>query len=404
MVLLPALVSIASCSSGNSASNSQSAGSASNSQGGGAGSTAGSSPNDDSSSSSVVAGARRVLQMLQSGWIYSKVPAPTEASQIEPYTSWLGPTQAPKPASKARVEVIVDTFQSVAAKASADGAVAAGRKLGWTVDEIDGQGSVQGFDQAFATAFSRNPQAIITIALSTQQIQDQLAIARSRGIITVAAVDVPPATGVKADAYVSFPQALMEVALAFEEIARTNGHARSIVLTDPGYVVTSGAMDAYANVMATCGGCKVYRANFLVSDTSDPAKVAADIAGELNSHPDATTLDLPFSLGLPAVIQAVKASGRNITILCKDGDSVGLEAVANGSIYADAGASVTWLGWATIDQVIRGLAKQPYLPGDLAGLGVAVATKANVPANGYIDGIAGIPNYVAEYEKTWGVG
>ncbi|MCW2527186.1 MAG: monosaccharide transporter substrate-binding protein family [Pseudonocardiales bacterium] len=350
----------------------------------------------------VVAQAKRISGLLEQGWVYSADPAPTDPSKIVGYSSWQGSTTNLNPPANVKVEVIVDTFQSAAAKSSADGAVTAGKRLGWSVDEIDGQGSTQGYGQAFDTAFSRNPQAIITIALPTQQIQDRLAKAKQKGIVTIAAVDVPPAAGVTADAYVSFPQSLMQGVLAYEEIARTNGRAKSIVLTDPAYVTTADAMDEYVNVMKTCAGCSVYRGNYLVADSSDAGKVAAVITGALNSHPDATTLDVPFSIGLPAVIQAVKATGRKITVITKDGDTTGIQAVASGGIFAVGGSSMNWAGWASVDQVVRGLTKQPYLPGSSAGLGVAVAFKANAPSNGDIEKVTGMPDYSSEYLKLWG--
>jgi ribose transport system substrate-binding protein len=357
------------------------------------------------SSSDLMTSSRNISAASAGGLVFSNTEDPTDPSQIQPYGSWRGPTSAPTPKAHARVEVIVCTKGSSPCTNTAAGIQAAGKVLGWDVDVIDGGASVLGYGQAFDTAFSRNPQAIVGVAVSTSLVGDKLAEAKRKGIITVATADNKPPAGQTAyDAYVDFPATLMQVLLAYEEIARTDGHANTILLTDPAVTTVAVAADAYARVMKDCSGCTVQRGNYPVANVSNSATVTAEILGALSKDPNATALDIPFSDGIAAVSQAVQSTGRDVKIIVGGGDVAGLSAVVNGSAFADGGASTTWLGWACADAVVRGLAGSPYLTGAAAGLGTTVVTAANAPKNANIDSLNGMPDFVAQYKKIWGKG
>lgn len=358
---------------------------------------------------SATSGAAKEAQALVTSTMgkfsYSAGDFPTEPGQITPYTSWKGPTSAPKPVAKADIQVIACTKGAAACLASANGVVAAAKSLGWTAEIIDGGGTPQGYSQAFDTAISRKPSAIIGVAVPTLAVGDKLAEARKKGIITVVNGDTQPKSGTLYDAYVSFRMPLMESLLAYAEIARTNGKANSIVLTDPSAPSLIESMDQYKKVMGTCSGCKTSDVSWKITDASDPSKVNAIIAGALAKNPTATTLTVPYSIGLPAVVQAVASAGKSdqVKILVKDADTAGLEALKSGQILYNAGASPTWAGWAAVDQVVRGLAKKPYLPGDKTGLGVVTFDKKTVPADTDIDKWSGMVDFASEYRKIWGV-
>ncbi|WP_460062577.1 sugar ABC transporter substrate-binding protein [Streptomyces sp. YKOK-I1] len=360
---------------------------------------------DKSATSSLAKKAADLVTSTMGKFSYSAGDFPTAPDQITPYTTWNGPKTAPKPAAKADIQVIVCTKGAAACVASANGVVAAAKALGWTADIIDGGGTPQGYSQAFDTAMSRKPDAIIGIAVPTLAVGDKLAEARSKGIVTVVNGDTQPKSGELYDAYVSFRMPLMESLLAYAEIARTDGKANSIVLTDPSAPSLIEAMGQYKKVMATCSGCRTTDVSWKITDAADPTKVNAIIAGALAKNPTATTLTVPYSVGLPAVVQAVASAGKSdqVKILVKDADSAGLDALKSGQILYNAGASPAWAGWAAVDQVVRGLAKQPYLAGDKTGLGVVTFDKATVPADTDIDKWSGIVDFAAEYRKIWGV-
>lgn len=357
-----------------------------------------------SATSEVAKGAETLVTSTMGKFSYSAGDFPVKPDQIKPYTSWKGPTSAPTPAAKANIQVIVCSKSATACVSSANGVVAAAKALGWSANIVDGGGTPQGYSQAFDTAMSRKPDAIIGIAVPTLAVGDKLAEARSKGIITVVNGDTQPKSGTLYDAYVSFRMPLMESLLAYAEIARTNGKADSIVVTDPSAPSLIEAMGQYKKVMATCSGCKTTDVSWKITDASDPTKVNSIITGALAKNPNATSLVLPYSVGLPAAVQAVASAGKTdqVKILVKDADSTGLEAVRSGQVLYNAGASPAWAGWAAVDQVIRGMAKEPYLAGDKTGLGVVTFDKATVPSGTDIDKWSGMVDFASEYKKIWG--
>jgi ribose transport system substrate-binding protein len=356
-------------------------------------------------SSDLVAAAQEVYDISLEGLIYASKDAPTAPEEIEPYGDWRGPTDAPELPEGANVQVIVCTKQAVACMEGAQGVVDAGKKLGWKVEIIDGAGTPEGFANAFDTAFSRDPDAIASIAVPALAVGDKLEQAAERGILTAVTGDVPPTGGeTPYDSYVSFRMPLMMSLVAFAEIARTDGKADSIVVTDSGIPSLIQAMGQYKDVLATCDGCSVTDVSWTIADAVNPTKVASIVNGAISQNPDATSLVVPYAIGLPAVIQAVESAGKadQIKILTKDADQVGLQAVEDGQVFYNAGASPTWAGWAVADQIIRGLADAPYLGEDETGLGLMAFTEDNVPPNG-IDSADAMIDYASEYAKAWGV-
>lgn len=357
------------------------------------------------SDSALVNEAKRIEKQATTGLVYSKTDSP-QPSDIEPYGEWRGPTSAPPIKPNASVQVIACTKQSPACLQAATAAQAAGKILGWKVSVIDGAGTPQGFARAFDTAFSRTPDAIIGIAVPTAAVTNKLKQARSKGIVTVAVGDVRPADGQGYDAYVGFRMPVMEALLAYAEIARTNGKSNSLVVTDPGFPSLIQAMGAYSEVMKQCSGCKTKTVKWQITDAADPTKVDKIISSALATNPDATTITLPYGIGLPAVVQAVRQAGKadDVTILAKDADPVGLQAVAEGGVLWNAGASAGWAGYAAMDQVVRGLAKKPYLDDSEIGLGVFIFSKETAPKDGNLDSWPGMVDYAEHYREVWGKG
>jgi hypothetical protein len=56
-----------------------------------------------------------------------------------------------------------------------------------------------------------------------------------------------------------------------------------------------------------------------------------------------------------------------------------------------------------MDQVIRGLAKAPYLTTAQIALGLHMFTPANAPTSGNAEDYAGFKIYVSSYDKIWGL-
>lgn len=369
------------------------------------GSTSDASDSLDSATSDVAKSAATLVTETMGKFSYTNTDFPKAPDEITAYDAWKGPTAAPSHEAGKKIQVIVCTKGAAACMATGNGVIAAAKSLGWTAEIIDGGGTPQGYAQAWDTALSRKPDAIIGIAVPTLAVGDKLEEAKSQGIITVATGDAEPDSGTAYDAYVSFRMPLMESLLAYAEIARTDGKADSIVVTDPSAPSLIEAMDQYKAIMKTCDGCKVTDVSWTIPDAIDPTKVNAIITGALAKNPDATTLTVPYSIGLPAVIQSVASAGKSdqVKILVKDADPAGLEALKAGQVQYNAGASPTWAGWGSVDQVVRGLAGEDYLAGDQTGLGVVTFDAETVPADTDVDKWDGLVDFASEYKKIWAV-
>src|SRR3954470_23028706 len=354
-----------------------------------------------SSSSSVTADAKKVVDMADGKMVYSTQVEPNSAADIVPYGSWHGPTSAPAHQPGKNVQIIVCTKQAVACVGAANGAKEAAAKLGWKADIIDGGGTPQGFASAFNTAIQRKADAIMTIAVPTAAVGDSIAKAKQAGVITVGVGDKEPDSGAKYDAYVPFPMPLMNAVLAYADIDANKGKADTVVVEDPGFPVLTQSAAEYRKILGTCPDCKAASQKWQITDASDPTKVNTIISSALSKNPNATTVALPYAIGLPSAVQAVKSTGKNVDVVAKDADEVGLKAVADGSSTYNAGSSVVWAGWAGMDQIVRGLGKQKYLGPTETGLGVALFSQGNAPKNGDIESWPGLVDYKAEYQKIW---
>lgn len=386
-VAATASLAIAACGSSSKSSTSSSSGSSTTASGG--------------ASSDAVAQAKKVVAMSDGKLVYSSKVEPDTPADIVPYGTWRGPTSAPAHQPGKNLQIIVCTKQSVACVQAAQGAQKAAQKIGWKAQIIDGGGTPQGFVTAFNTALSNHADAIMTIAVPTAAVGSELAQTKKAGVPTIAVGDKEPASGTKYDAYVPFPMPLMNATLAYADIAANNGKANTIVVQDPGFPVLIQSAAEYRKILGTCSGCKSTSKSMQITDASDPTKVQTVVQGALSQNPQATTIDLPYAISLPAAIQAVKTSGKNVAVVAKDGDEVGLKAVADGSSKYNAGSSVVWAGWAGVDQAIRLIAKQKPLGPTQTGLGVVLFSQSTVPKNGNIDTWPGLVNYQSQYAKIW---
>ena len=356
-----------------------------------------------SSGNSIVSEAQKVVATADGKLVYSTNPLPAVGSDIQPYGTWRGPSSAPPHQPGKKVSIIVCTKQSPACVSAANGAAAAAKALGWIPTIVDGAGTPQGFAAAWDSAITSKADVIIGIAVPTAAVGGELTKAKQAGIVTVAAGDLAPTSGTAYDAYVPFPMPTMNAILAYEEIARNNGKANTILFEDPGFPVLIQAANEFQQIMKQCSGCKTTLIKMQITDASDPTKVQPIVAGALSQVPDATGIVLPYAIPLPAVLAAVQSAGKagQVKVVAKDGDIVGLQAVSTGKSPANAGSSTPWAGWAAVDQAVRGLAKKPYLTAAQTGLGVALFTPATAPKNGNIDTWSGLIDYPAHYKAIW---
>lgn len=354
---------------------------------------------------SEVAEAGAVAKMATSELVYSAAEVPTEASQIEPYGAWRGPTKAPKAKSGQTVQVITCSKQAPGCTQPAEGAIEAAEELGWKAELIDGGGSPEGYARAFNTAMTRKPDAIVAVAIPTIAVGDSLEKAKAAGVYTLDIADLEPASGPTFDAYVPYPTDVQAAIAAWTSISENDGAAKQLLIRDSGWPVFQRSAKSYETVIGECSSCAVKTVDWQLTDAINPAKVNEIIGGAISQEPGLTGVFVPYGIALPNVTQAVAATGKSdIAISSQLGDPIELQSVAAGDSTFAVGTSGGWAGWAGIDQLNRGLSGGPLLKPTEVGLGVAEFTKQNAPASGNFDDWPAMIDYRAEYRKIWGLG
>lgn len=354
----------------------------------------------------VLAEARRITDLATSGLVWAAADSDIDATDVVAQTSWLGPTTpVPVGAEPKNVQVIM-CAAGTACEVAANYVVEAAELLGWTADIIDGQFNPEVWLTSFDTAISRNPDAIIGIAIPDVAVDAKLADARAAGIVTVSIADTPEGnTANPYDAYVSYRMPLMHQVLAHAVIAQTDGQANVILINDSAFpnLVESNAQ--FQRVLAGCEGCRVNVVDWQTTDALDPVRTDAVVTAALNANSGANFVVMPYSIGMSTVVEAVRKVGRadSVSVVAKDGDAVGLGLVASGQSPFNAGVGLDWVAYAGIDQVARGLSGLDFVPAEQTGLGVHLWTTEDTAADGSSDYSQWV-DFKAEYAKLWGLG
>jgi ribose transport system substrate-binding protein len=372
--------------------------------GGGSVTTAGSG-DTSAPAGDILTEATRISDLAKQGLVFAPTDSDVPSTDIVAQTGWLGPDSTPAPPKDVNLQIII-CAPGTACETAANYAVEAAKALGWNAEIVPGAGTPESFTQAFDTALSKKPDVIMTMAVPDVLVGASLAKAKEQGVVTISVADAPNASGTDAyDAYVSYRMPLMHQVNAYNIIAETEGKANVILINDSAFPNLVESNKQFQKVMAECADCKVNVVDWQITDALDPVKADSAITAALQANPDATHLVLPYSIGLSSVIEAVRKAGKtdSVKVVTKDGDEIGLQAVASGGAAFDAGVSLEWVAYAGVDEAIRGVSKSGYTPTEKLGLGVHLFTKENTPADGQAD-YTQFVDFKAKYLSLWGVG
>ena len=363
---------------------------------------------DDTTSEEVdiVAEAKRITELAKAGLVHAAFDSDTDSADIVAQTDWLGPTEPVSSIEAGKNVQVIMCAAGTACEVAANYVVEAAEAAGWTAEIIDGQFNPEVWLTAFDTAISKNPDAIIGIAIPDVAVDAKLAAARDAGIVTVSIADTPAGSTTNPyDAYVSYRMPLMHQILAYATIAETDGAANVVLINDSAFpnLVESNAQ--FTRVIEQCTGCSVTQVDWTTGDALDPVKADAVVTAALAANPDANYVVLPYSIGMPSAIEAVRKAGKAdaVKVISKDGDAVGLGLVAKGDSPFNAGVGLDWVAYAGIDQVARGLAGDAYIAGEATGLGIHLWTTEDTAADGSSDYTQWI-DFKSEYLSLWGLG
>jgi ribose transport system substrate-binding protein len=188
-------------------------------------------------------------------------------------------------------------------------------------------------------------------------------------------------------------------------IVETGGAANTLVITTnespPSKPMAEAIADEFAN---QCPDCKITEVNVPAPDWG--SKMQSEVQTALLRDPEINFIIPIFDSATQFVVPGLTAAGKS--------DSVGIATFNNtpfvlemvqqgGPVKMDVGESITWIGYATMDQALRILSGEPPLDNASAPLRVFTADNADelgTPADnekGYD------PAFIDGYLELWGL-
>lgn len=294
-----------------------------------------------------------------------------------------------------------------------NGIDAAAGKAGMTTLQSNPAGSAADVARQFSRVIAQHASAVITVGFTTAEIATSLQQARAAGIpvvqLFVTDPGAPPASATSAGvfAYVSPCYSCIGAAMADIVIHDSGAKANVVFINAPDVgIATLEANGFTAEMRRYCSGCtvKVSDAPIAQWGTQIPG-IATAAAADPKVNYIVPVFDTASPLVVPA-LTAANAAGR-VKLVSSNGDQAQLQDMKSGSTprwAGNIGVNGAWIGWASMDGVLRALTGQPALADEKIGF------RAFTPHNiGSIDLGAnpstwyGGTDFAANYAKLWGL-
>jgi len=286
-------------------------------------------------------------------------------------------------------------------------------KLGATVQVCDGGGLPTTVATCLTNASQQGAAAVVTSYIDYEMAPTGFQALATAGIPVIVGNE-PPDPGVTPTKNLQFTYGtaqtdLFSALLAFDTIVRSKGHANVLVirLTDSPSTTAASNLEI-TDLKKYCPACKVTSI-----DTQTPAlsQLPSSVAAALTSNPNINYVTVPVDGYLPPVTGAIATSGftNKVRILSADGGVAGLQDVKSGSILADPGNPIEWVGYEYADAVLRILSGDAVSPEPVGptyiftqkGLAGVTLNESNyLTMNWYHIGEAA---FEAPYLKAWGL-
>lgn len=255
-----------------------------------------------------------------------------------------------------------------ACKSTTDGAVEAGKLLGWNVTYLQSELTPESF-LSLMTQVAQKPPTFLayTAILPNSAIAKQLATLQAAGtkISTLAPLEDPsPAGPVQAVVAGSAQYGIGGKLMGDIVAADAKGPANTLFVWDPTYKLqASPTRDELTKVVTSAGG----KVDTLDVDLTQVGKsVPTQVVSYIQSHPQVKYLVFLFEDYAAGVPQALAAAGLTGKVkIVDDHPTTGtLQNIADGTKFASVGAEINALGYRWVDQFAR---MQQGVPlGDLA--------------------------------------
>jgi ribose transport system substrate-binding protein len=327
-------------------------------------------------------------------------------------TQWNGPTQpvtAPK-GLKVALVTCAGVLQGCSDPAKA--AAAAAKDLGWNATIYDGKGDPATQNKIVTQAVNGGADAILTFSIDSSFIASGLKAAKAKGI----------PVGSSAQGVAAAPDGFaFDVGANWQQVgdiqgnwivADSQGKAVFQPMLDKEYASVVASAEKAISVVKSCSSCEVKSPQEFVGANVGNG-LGQRVVSVLRRDPKIDYLLATYDPAAADVATAVANAGMGskVSVIGQIGLSQNFGLIRDGKGQAaDVAFDQTYTGYATVDQLIRHIAKKPLFkssdttdPRFIYGENVPMRliTKENAPAEG--QGYTAPIDAVGHYRKLWGV-
>ena len=331
------------------------------------------------------------------------------AAATAPSSAWDGPKTGPHAVPSKTVVYIAADMRNGGIQIVSDGVKEAGKKIGWSVRVLDGQGSVSGIQSAFSQAIALKPDGIVIGGFDIVQSAANIKQAVDQGIKIVAWHGAPkpgPMPDYQIISNIGSDSARVAEVAADYAIAQSNGRAGVIIFTDSAYAIALSKAKMMQDVVHTCPGCSVlsFEDTPLADTSTRMSQLTTSLLQRFGTKWTYTLAinDLYYDfIGPPLISAGRDGDGPPVNISAGDGSNSAYERIRSGQYQAATVPEPLLLqGWQVIDELNRGFSGQAA-SGYVAP--VHLVTAKNVDLDGGKHDTYDPDNgYRAVYAQIWG--
>ena len=321
-----------------------------------------------------------------------------------------------RPAVKGKHIVVISAGQAASSSSvPSNGAVAAGKAIGWQVDLYDAKLNPSNYAPLVRQAIAAHADGIVLDAIDCDTVKQPLEEAKAAHIAVVSIYGFdcndPKAGNEPTGLYtanINFgpkatnPDKFSESYGADQAnyiIAKSQNKAKIIAIQDPEFTVLYWTLKGFTDTIAASGGSQVVDTVNVTTQDLTNGQIVQKIQAALLQHPEATWVKSPYTyVTTLGVAPALGANAKHIDVMGGEGFSDELDLIRTGKITAVNVISSEWVGWASVDTLNSVFLGQK--PAD-SGIGwTMVDANHGLPASGNF-----VPpvDFKAEYQKAWGV-
>ena len=281
--------------------------------------------------------------------------------------------------------------------------VEAGTSLGWKVEPMQAESTLEGQRKTLQQAIAKKPDGIAVSGMETDSYGDLYAQAAAQGTaIICSACMSKPGSGL-IDSHIAGPKMLDlwgQMIAAFA-VANTNGAAKVQMFGLSVYPILRRYDTAFQASLAKL--CPTCTSKFNEVDFANPGQQAGNV-WKANPGTNFLSYDLgDFSIGVPqALFTAGAKPGSNPQVGGLTAGKASIQSLKDKTNNAWTGYSLPIVGYTVVDSFARYWTKTPFANADLPtqiltqkNIGTAVLT----PQGDYL----GVKDYKAQFKKVWGM-